>query len=104
MAAPGIDGEKCGMVPGRWSPCSGRVAGLAIRRECCRSVIGIGGIIVILLMTSYTRRGSSGVNAIDVARGTCRCHMCAGQREACIAMTECGWLPRHCCMAYRAVQ
>ena len=67
--------------------------------ESCRHVIGIRRYCEIRRMTCVTVRVRQLVVAIDMARLTRRCDVCARQREFRRAVIECGWLPDRRCMA-----
>jgi hypothetical protein len=93
MVAPRTNREKRIMIPRRRRPCGGAVACLTVRGKTCRSVVGIGGVAVILLMAPQTRRRCSRIHAIQVAqRARCR-HVGSRQREVSVAVVECRWFP-----------
>lgn len=70
------------------------MAVLAGLRESCLHVIGIGRGLVVSQMARHARSIRQVVVSVDVTLGTWSGHVSTGQREAGLAVIECGVSPR----------
>lgn len=90
----GIDGEPC-VIELRPEPTRSRVAGLACRREGRGNVVGIGGFLIVHLMTGVAIRRRAGVLPADMATCTGYGDVGSRERECRFAVVKRSGLP--CC-------
>jgi hypothetical protein len=88
---------ECGV-----QPCLSVMAGLASGREPSRLVVGVGGVVVVLLVTGVTVRGKVMVVVVHVALAAGHLRVRAGQRPAGRAVIELAIGPKDCVMTHLA--
>ena len=85
LVTAGINREI--VIPGRIVPVGSAVTGLALRRESGRQVIGIGGGVIIILVTGKALNRGAGI-AVGMAIQAVQRHVRPGQRETGVVMIE----------------